>query len=70
LQEVENMVKSGINEIILISQDTTRYGIDLYNKPYLFELLEELEKLKLDFNYRILYLYPDIVSLKQLEKLK
>jgi ribosomal protein S12 methylthiotransferase len=30
LQEAENMVKSGIEEIILIAQDTTRYGIDLY----------------------------------------
>jgi ribosomal protein S12 methylthiotransferase len=36
----------------------------------LWKLLEELEKLPYDFKYRILYLYPDVVSLKQLEKLK
>jgi ribosomal protein S12 methylthiotransferase len=36
----------------------------------LWKLLEELEKLPYDFRYRVLYLYPDIVSLKQLERLK
>ena len=36
----------------------------------LFELLEELEKIPWDFMYRILYLYPDILTLKHLEKLK
>ncbi len=70
LQEAENMIKSGIEEIILIAQDTTRYWIDLYWKPMLWKLLEELENMPYDFRYRILYLYPDIVSLKQLEKLK
>lgn len=70
LSEVENMVKSGIQEIIILSQDTTRYWIDLYGKPAMFELLEKLEELPYDFKYRLLYLYPDIVTLKQLEKLK
>jgi len=36
----------------------------------MFELLEKLEELPYDFKYRLLYLYPDIVTLKQLEKLK
>jgi len=73
LQEVKNMIDSGIEEIILIAQDTNRYGMDLYGKSMLFELLEELEKLETgdhDFMYRILYLYPDILTLNQLEKLK
>jgi ribosomal protein S12 methylthiotransferase len=70
IEEVKNMVYNWIREIILIAQDITRYWIDIYWRPYLFNLLEELEKLDLDFRYRILYLYPDIVSLKQLEKLK
>jgi len=70
LQEVKNMIDSGIEEIILIAQDTNRYGIDLYGKSMLFELLEEIEKIEWDFMYRILYLYPDILTLNQLEKLK
>lgn len=70
VQEVRNMIDAGIDEIILIAQDTNRYGIDLYGKSMLFELLEELEKIEWDWMYRILYLYPDILTLRQLEKLK
>ena len=70
LQEAQNMINSGVREIILIAQDTTRYGIDLYKKPALFELLEKLDSLEGDFVYRILYLYPDILSLEHLKKLK
>ncbi|HRX63878.1 MAG TPA: MiaB/RimO family radical SAM methylthiotransferase [Candidatus Absconditabacterales bacterium] len=70
LKEFENMVNAGIEEIILIAQDTNRYGIDLYGKSMLFELLEKIEEIEGDFRYRILYLYPDILTLNQLEKLK
>lgn len=70
VDEVKNMINTGIQEIILIAQDTNRYGIDLYGKSMLFELLEEIEKIEWDFMYRILYLYPDILTLNQLEKLK
>jgi len=68
--EVKDMISAGVEEIILIAQDTNRYGIDLYGKSMLFELLEEIEKIEWDFMYRILYLYPDILTLNQLEKLK
>jgi len=70
LEEIRNLLKSGVEEIIILAQDTTRYWIDLYEKPYLFELLEEIEKIEGNFVYRLLYLYPDILTLKQLEKLK
>ena len=70
LEEAKQMIKAWIQEIILIAQDTTRYGSDLYGKPALFELLERLDKIRWDFKYRLLYLYPDVVTLKQLENLK
>ena len=70
LEEAKHMIKAWIQEIILIAQDTTRYGSDLYGKPALFELLEKLDKLRWDFKYRLLYLYPDVVTLKQLENLQ
>lgn len=70
IKEAKNMLNSGIKEIILIAQDTNKYWVDLYWKPSLIELLEEIEKIEWDFVYRILYLYPDILTLKQLEKLK
>jgi len=70
IEQVENIVFNWIKEIIIISQDTTRYGVDLYGEPKLFELLEKIDNIKWDFVYRILYLYPDILSLKHLEKFK
>lgn len=69
VDEIKSMVASWIKEIILIAQDSTRYGMDLYGKPALFELLEKIDKLPWNFMYRILYMYPDIVSLTQLQKL-
>lgn len=70
IAEAKNMIASGIKEIILIAQDTTRYGTDLYGKPQLLELLKKLDILKGDFTYRLLYLYPDIVTLTQIKELK
>ena len=74
LSEVENMVNSWIQEIILIAQDTARYGMDLYRrKPMLVELLKKIDMLPGDFTYRLLYLYPDVLTkdqLKDMAKLK
>ncbi len=69
LKEVEIMVKSWIKEIEIISQDTTRYWIDLYKTPQLLKLLEEIDKIPWDFVYRLFYMYPDILSLNHLERL-
>lgn len=55
--EVENLVAQGVKEINLIAQDTTAYGVDLYGKPKLFELLQELVKIDVKW-IRILYAYP------------
>nr|MDD3719746.1 MiaB/RimO family radical SAM methylthiotransferase [Candidatus Gracilibacteria bacterium] len=70
LNEIKTLVNMGIKEIEIISQDTTRYGSDLYGEVKFFELLEEIENLNLDFRYRIFYLYPDILTFSHLEKLK
>lgn len=70
LTEAKQMIAAGIKEIILIAQDTTRYGTDLYGEPKLMELLKKLDAVKGDFTYRLLYLYPDIVTLQQIAALK
>jgi len=70
LNEAKQMIANGIKEIILIAQDTTRYGTDLYGEPKLLELLKKLDAIKGDFTYRLLYLYPDIVTLNQVKELK
>jgi ribosomal protein S12 methylthiotransferase len=70
LTEVWVMVQSGIKEIQILSQDTTRYGTDLYGEPRLFELLEKIDAFPGDFTYKVFYLYPDILTLEHMKKLK
>ena len=62
LQEAKLMIENGVKEISLIAQDTTSYGIDLYGKPRLLELLEKLLKLKGLARLRIMYGYPHRVT--------
>ena len=68
VKEAENLLKQWIEELIIVAQDTMRYWTDLSSKSQLLPLLHELDKLPYDFKYRILYLYPDILTLKQLEE--
>ncbi len=58
LNEAKNMVKNGVTEIILIAQDTTGYGIDLYDKPMLSKLLKKLNEIKGLGWIRVMYAYP------------
>lgn len=55
--EVEQLAAQGVKEINLIAQDTTAYGVDIYGKPKLVELLRELVKTDVHW-IRILYAYP------------
>ncbi len=61
-EEVQMHVSDGVYEINLISQDTTKYGFDLYKKLSLVDLLKDLVSIEGDFKIRLLYLYPDIVT--------
>lgn len=56
--EVESLLAKGYSEIILIAQDTTRYGEDLYGRLMLPELLRRLSALEGNFWLRLLYCYP------------
>lgn len=60
--EVVKAVNKGTYEINIISQDTTRYGYDLYKKNALVDLLKELVTIEGKFKIRLFYLYPEIVS--------
>ena len=58
LAEAKKLADDGVQELIVIAQDITRYGTDLYHKRMLLELLTEL--CKLPFHWvRLHYLYPD-----------
>lgn len=62
LFEAKALADSGVKEIILIAQDTTRYGEDLYGKSVLHELLYDLNKIEGIEWIRLLYCYPDRLS--------
>ena len=56
--EAKELANKGVNEIILIAQDTSCYGMDLYKKPSRDKLLYELDKIKNIGWIRVLYTYP------------
>lgn len=57
--EVKKLAKDGVKEIIIVAQDTTMYGIDIYGKKMIVELLEEIEKVE-DIEWiRVMYSYPE-----------
>lgn len=58
VEEVKSLVEKGVAEVVLIAQDTTSYGIDLYKKQMLPELLRELNKIENLSWIRIMYAYP------------
>ena len=62
IAEAKKLVKRGVTEIILIAQDTTGYGIDIYKKPMLPELIKELNKIEGLGWLRIMYAYPTTMS--------
>ncbi|MDP4179137.1 MAG: 30S ribosomal protein S12 methylthiotransferase RimO [Bacillota bacterium] len=62
LEEAVSLAENGVKEIILVAQDTTRYGIDLYNDKKLSYLLAELSKIEEIKWIRILYCYPEEIT--------
>ncbi len=62
LTEAEKLVANGVKEIILVAQDTTRYGMDLYGKSELPKLLKSLCKIDGLEWIRMLYTYPERIT--------
>lgn len=62
LEEANMLAKKGIKELIVIAQDTTKYGIDLYNEYRLPELLTKLSKIDGFKWIRFLYSYPESIT--------
>ena len=68
--EAKKLVEDGAKELIVIAQDTTRYGIDLYGEYKLPTLLDELCKIE-DLHWiRLHYLYPELVSDELIDTIK
>ncbi len=62
LDEAEMLAKKGIKELIVIAQDTTKYGVDIYGESKLAELLEKLSKINGIEWIRFLYSYPEGIT--------
>lgn len=62
VKEAQDLASKGVNEIVLIAQDTTSYGTDLYGKPSLAKLLKELNKIEELSWIRIMYTYPSMID--------
>ncbi len=62
IEEAKQLAEKGVRELNVIAQDTTRYGEDLFGKPYLAKLLKELCKIEKLHWIRVLYCYPERVT--------
>lgn len=70
VEEAKHLVNNGVKELNIIAQDTTRYGLDIYGKLMLPELLRELCKIE-DLHWiRIMYCYPDFITDELIDTIK
>ncbi len=70
IEEAKILAQKGIKEIIIIAQDTTKYGIDIYGESKLAELLEEIAKIPEIKWIRFLYSYPEGITEKLIQTVK
>ena len=68
LAEAENLIKTGVKEIVVIAQDTTQYGSKTNSS--LKKLIRALNALKGDFRFRVMYLYPSGIDRELLETIR
>ena len=59
IAQAKELVENGVKELILVAQETTLYGVDIYGKKSLHKLLDELNKIPGLFWIRIMYCYPE-----------
>ena len=62
ISEAKDLASKGVKELIVVAQDTTAYGTDIYGKPSLCELLRELVKIEGIHWIRTLYTYPERIT--------
>ena len=70
LNDAKRLIKLGKKELVIIAQDPTRYGKDIYENYGLEELMDDLAKLDVNTYFRVLYLYPDRITDKLIEVMK
>lgn len=68
--EAKELAEKGVKELILVAQETTLYGVDLYGKKSLPELLHKLAEIPGIFWIRILYCYPEEITEELIQTIK
>ncbi|MBS4803959.1 MAG: 30S ribosomal protein S12 methylthiotransferase RimO [Clostridium sp.] len=69
LEEVNTLANNGVKEIILIAQDLTYYGMDIYNKKELHSLIKEISNIDKVEWIRLLYCYPEEITEELIEEI-
>lgn len=70
IEEAKQLVEQGVKELILVAQETTLYGMDLYGRKALPELLDKLNAIPGLYWIRILYCYPEEVTQELIDAIK
>lgn len=70
VHKAQELADGGVKELILVAQETTMYGVDIYNKKMLPELLEKLCAIKGLYWIRILYCYPEEITDELIQVIK
>ena len=70
LEEAKMLAEKGYKELIIIAQDTTKYGTDIYGKPRLAELLHKISEIDGIEWIRFLYAYPETITDELIEEVK
>jgi ribosomal protein S12 methylthiotransferase len=70
LEEARELAQAGVKELIVVAQDTTRYGIDLYGEKKLHELLKEMALIEGIQWIRILYCYAEEITDELIEEIR
>ncbi len=70
VKEAKALSNKGVKELIVVAQDTTAYGTDIYGEPKLAELLRELCKIEKLHWIRMLYTYPDKITDELIKTIK
>lgn len=62
IKEANELVEKGVKELILVAQDVTKYGVDIYGEKRLVQLIQELSKIEKLKWIRLLYCYPEQID--------
>ena len=70
VKEATALASKGVKELILVAQDVTRYGVDLYHDYKLVELIQKLSKIEGIEWIRLHYCYPELIDAKLIKEIK